>query len=383
MPVVTINRNELLNLVKGVKSVAPTNSPKEILKFVRITCSPRDNSIVVAASNGEIHASVRGELVAGAIQGGDVLDVLVDPKIIMGLLGSARADEAELSLLGDKLVLRCDGEAKVPTADPQDFPAAPTKPDGFAWVVDSSEFCTAIGGVSVACEMLSTKYALGGVLIGCVNGEVPEAGSEESTQMAMVATDSKRMIFTKFKCRDAGQSLPPKLGVVVPQNAIKSLRSICHGDMQICITENTVWFTGHNWSLSTMLVAGRFPNYRKVIPTECEKSVLFDVETVRNVVDRASVFNEAESRGLNLSVSDVEIDVSADRQIGAFSGSVVVETVKSGEDYTVTLCSVLFGSLLSPSILGEKAEMRLVDGDSAVVFVSGSTQVVLMPLASR
>lgn len=94
-------------------------------------------------------------------------------------------------------------------------------------------------------------------------------------------------------------------------NLIAKLHMDADDDIDVKFSESQAVLRGPRATISTVLVEGRFPKYRDVLPTDLDKRVELKRDDFHSAVKRAALLTNEESRGIRLHVSGEGIVLSS------------------------------------------------------------------------
>src|SRR5262245_48858599 len=128
-----------------------------------------------------------------------------------------------------------------------------------------------------------------------------------------VASDGHRMA----KCTVSVQTpaAADRHQVIVPRKGVIELsRLIADGDVtevQLSIGRNHLRATVADYTLTTKLVDGRFPDYEKVFPKQPRYALTGDRETLRQALQRAAILSNEKYRGVRLVLDRDQLTIQA------------------------------------------------------------------------
>lgn len=110
----------------------------------------------------------------------------------------------------------------------------------------------------------------------------------------IVSTDGKKLMKIHHENQETFDS------ILVPNKTIKELLKIFkdeEGEAEISLEKNSKYlvFQYDNVELITMLVEGKYPDYKKVIPEEAKTKMLINREALLKAVKRANLISKSES----------------------------------------------------------------------------------------
>ena len=126
-----------------------------------------------------------------------------------------------------------------------------------------------------------------------------------------VATDGHRLAMSEV----AQQSdMAEEMEVIVPRKAVTELARLLGDDdsaVTLRFSENHLQVTVGETRFTTKLIDGRFPDYNKVIPRDCDKVLTGDRETVRQALTRTAILSNEKFRGVRLNLESARLKMQA------------------------------------------------------------------------
>lgn len=159
----------------------------------------------------------------------------------------------------------------------------------------------------------------------------------------------------------------------LPQKSALILRSLLHSsdeDVNLSIGNDKVRFKFTSYDITFVLLDGKYPNYRSVIPTNNDKKVKIDTSYLKSAISRVMVFSPPVSRlakfslstnELKLSCQDIDFSTAAEESISCeysdshinigFNGDFFKSILSHIEDEStvISLSDPSRASLISPS----------------------------------
>ena len=136
-----------------------------------------------------------------------------------------------------------------------------------------------------------TRYFMNGVFFEKAEGK-----------FIMVATDGRRLAFIE-KIADAG--IADFSGVIIPPKILNTVmkRAGDEGMAEISVTDKTIFIQFGSYKLSSVLIEGQFPNYRRVIPENQTRHFNVDRLEMLDALRRVSLLVEQKSHRVYLGIS--------------------------------------------------------------------------------
>ncbi|MCL2007181.1 MAG: DNA polymerase III subunit beta [Treponema sp.] len=142
-----------------------------------------------------------------------------------------------------------------------------------------------------------TRYFMNGVFF-----------EKAEDKFMMVATDGRRLAYMHKPAPDtvsdfSGVIIPPKILNIVAKRAGDE------GMAGVSITDKTIFISFGSYKLSSVLIEGQFPNYRRVIPETQENSFIVNRLEMLDALKRVSLLVEQKSHRVYLGLSSGVVSV--------------------------------------------------------------------------
>jgi DNA polymerase-3 subunit beta len=130
--------------------------------------------------------------------------------------------------------------------------------------------------------------------------------------LRVVSTDGHRLA---MQTEDLKAGVSDTTGVIVPRKGILELsRLLSEGDeedVKVIIGSNHVRATMANFTFTSKLVDGKFPDYNRVLPKGGDKNVIAAREQLRDSLNRTAILSNEKFRGIRMILSDDELKIVA------------------------------------------------------------------------
>jgi len=149
-----------------------------------------------------------------------------------------------------------------------------------------------------------TRYFMNGVYMEKSDGK-----------LIMVATDGRRLAYIEKKA----DSVPDFSGIIIPPKILNIIlkRAGDQGNIQIAITDKIIFLRFGSYSLSSVLLEGQFPSYRKVIPESQTSSFSVNRNEMLDALRRVSLLVEQKSHRVYLGLKPGVMEIySEEGEIG-------------------------------------------------------------------
>jgi DNA polymerase-3 subunit beta len=364
----TCSRDALTSALGAVSGVVPSRTTKEILKNVKLVVAA--GSATLLGTDSEIGMRcVVPDVTSDA--GGEAL---LPTARVLSILRELGDDTVKLEVNGDALWIRGGySEFRLSAEDPADYPPVAGFDEAAYFALPASSLRQLVRRTVFATDVESTRYALGGVLM--------ELTPERAT---FAATDSRRLAVATASCRAEGSPALPSTPPVVPSKAMSLLEKVLSdGDTEakIAVHANDVVVQAGGVTVSSQLVQGRFPDYRKVVPTSFNATVDLVVGPFYSAVRQAQIVTNEESRGVDFTFHNGVLRLSSQ---AADVGQSKVELPISydADELTITFDPRYIADFLRTLDGGTSLHLKLIDHESAAVLATDDHYTyVIMPLS--
>lgn len=361
-------RSALTTAFTAVSGVVPSRTTKEILKNVKLTVT--QNTATLIGTDSEIGMRcVVPDVTADS--GGEAL---LPTARVLQILRELSDDTVKIEIAGDAMWIRSgSSEFRLSAEDPAEFPPVAGFDDDSFFVVSAHSLRQLIKRTVFATDVESTRYALGGILL--------ELNPETAT---LAATDSRRLAVISATCRAEGTPTSPTPPPVVPSKAMQLIERVLgdgEAEAKIAIHANDIAVQCGGVIVTSQLVQGRFPDYRKVIPSQSNAIIELPVGPFYSAVRQSQIVTNEESRGVDFTFSKGTLRLSSQ---AADIGQSKIELPISydGADVTITFDPRYISDFLRVLDPSTSVQFKLIDHESAAVLgADGNYTYVIMPLA--
>ena len=228
--------------------------------------------------------------------------VTVPARKLMDICKSLSDDaRIEMELSGQKMIIK-SGRSKfsLTTLAASEFPNVEDSPQAFELSLPQSELRQLIEKTGFSMAQQDVRYYLNGMLL-----EV----SEDS--LRSVATDGHRLA-TSASAADVPAGGAHQ--IIVPRKGILELARLLQGGdspVTLVIGASHIRANVGDYTFTSKLVDGKFPDYQRVMPKNGDKVVLGDRQELRQVFQRIAILSNEKYRGVRLTLSDGYLKVTA------------------------------------------------------------------------
>jgi DNA polymerase III subunit beta len=197
-------------------------------------------------------------------------------------------------------------------------------------------------------------------------------------RLTIVATDGRRLALIEQEVEFPKEA---EADMVLPSKTIAEMIRTIDGEgaMKIHATANQVAFESGKVVVVSKLVDGAYPNYRQVIPPQCEQRITIEREQFMSAVRRVALLTSDQSNSVKLTFAKNRVEVSAATpDVGEAKETIAVKY--TGPDISVSFNPAF---LLDPlkSLVADQVYFELNDEISpGVVKTDDPFLYVIMPM---
>jgi DNA polymerase-3 subunit beta len=292
----SLDRELLLKPLLLVSGAVERKSTLPILSNILFEVS--DNSLTLTATDLEL------EMVAYAVisNEGDNGSITIPARKLLDICKSLPDNSVITFEAKDEIIKLSSGKSRysLSTLAATDFPNIEEWKGDVEFQLLKSEFLRLIESTHFSMANQDVRYYLNGMSI-----------ESEGSEIRSVATDGHRLAI----CKIANESLSlPARQVIVPRKGIlEIIRLLAPVDdnVQIFMGSNHIRIIDTEFSFTSKLVDGRFPDYRRVLPRNGDKVFETNKEALRQVLARASILSNEKFKGVRLNFSESNLKITA------------------------------------------------------------------------
>ncbi len=223
--------------------------------------------------------------------------------------------------------------------------------------------------VHFAMAQMDIRYFLNGLLLVV-----------EGSDIRAIATDGHRLAY----CSAVIAGSHNKTESIIPRKTILELQRLLDDSdepVQLDISANQIRFRFNDIELVSKLVEGKFPDYRRVIPTENHRKIVVSRDELAATLTRVAILTSEKLKGvrMNLSEDSLKLQASNAEQEEAIEE---MDVEYRGDKLEVSFNVTYLQDVLT-NLKSEKIAMEFKDtNSSALLTVPGdeSFKYVVMPL---
>lgn len=292
----TIQREALLKPLQLVAGVVERRQTLPVLSNVLLVVQGQQLSLT--GTDLEVELIGRVQLEEPAEPG----EITVPARKLMDICKSLPSDVLiDIKLEEQKLLVKA-GRSRftLSTLPANDFPTVEEGPGSLTCTLEQSRLRRLIERTSFAMAQQDVRYYLNGMLL------------EVSTDtLRAVATDGHRLALCAMQA-PVGQT--ERHQVIVPRKGILELARLLtdpEGTVSIVLGQHHIRATTGEFTFTSKLVDGKFPDYERVLPKGGDKLVLGDRQLLREAFSRTAILSNEKYRGIRLQLANGQLKIQA------------------------------------------------------------------------
>ena len=212
-----------------------------------------------------------------------------------------------------------------------------------------------------------TRYFMNGIFL-----------EKRDDNLIMVATDGRRLSFISRRIPVRMENLK---GVILPPKILTIVKKLSSGEgsLSLALTDKNVFVRMGATHLSSNLIDGQFPDYRRVIPDAQKYRALVEKKALEDALRRVSLLVEQKSRKVVFSMAEGTLTVfSKESELGIATEELPCEYTGPEMSFAV---NCLYMSEPLRELAGEKVLLEFSDVNKAITLKplpeDGYTNVIM------
>ena len=351
----SIARDALIKPLNLVAGVVERRQTLPILSNVLLVLEGKTLSLT--GTDLEVELVGRVELEAPGVDG----EVTVPARKLVDICKSLpEGSTIEFSLESGKATVKA-GRSRftLSTLPAADFPAVEAGVGSVALSLNQTLVKQLIDGTAFAMAQQDVRYYLNGLYLEILGG-----------RLRVVATDGHRLaLATAPALVEAADT-----GVIIPRKGVLELSRLLDGEapLELAIGTNHLRAANEQFTFTSKLVDGKFPDYERVIPKNADKAVIGDRAELKQAFTRTAILSNEKYRGVRLKLSDNNLDITANNPeqeqaeevVGVQYGGAELE-IGFNVSYLLDVLSVLEQPQVRLSLSDEASSAVLENADAA------------------
>ena len=362
----TITREALLKPLQLVAGVVERRQTLPVLSNVLLEV--QGDKLSLTGTDLEVEMVGRAQLLEPGVDG----EITVPAKKLMDICKSL-PDQSTIEITQDEHKVQLStGRSKfvLSSLPANEFPNVDEIEAAATVNVPQAQLRRIIDRTAFAMAQQDVRYYLNGLLI-----EVKSDG------LRAVATDGHRLATCAV---NVDLEVDTKTQVIVPRKAVLEMAKLMtdpEASVEVLLSSNHIRIQVGDYTFTSKLVDGKFPDYERVIPRNGNKTLIADRQALRQVFARTAILSNEKYRGVRLLLEDNTLQVVANNpEQEQAEESIGVEY--QGESLEIGFNVSYLQDVLSV-LDGDDMKMTLADANSSAVMQEvdgGDSLYVVMPM---
>lgn len=331
-----------------------TSSRVQLPVLSNILLKTNKNKLLLSATNLETSISIN--IGAKVNKEGNIT---VPSRAINEIISNLDPGQIDLQVVKEILKIRAsDFKSDITGLNSSDFPKVPSEIGVKSIEIDSNDFLDALSSVLYAVSSDETRPVLTGVLVIFENG-----------LLTLVATDGFRLSQKKIKSKD----IKDEMRLILPKSVLSEISRIVDSEsfkISYKKSDNQLVFGLGDYVLSSRVIEGEFPDFKRIIPKESKIKIFLDREDLLKAVKLAGVFARDSANVVKFKILKDSLEVSAESsQLGNQKKKVDAKIEGEFSDSFVIAFNYRFIEDFLSSAKGENIRVEVSESNAPALFL--------------
>ncbi len=362
-----ISRDTLLKPLNLVAGVVERRQTLPILANILLVVD--GERVSLTGTDLEVELVGRVQLPVAAAESGEV--TVPARKLVDICKSLPEGSDIEFTSAENKVTVK-SGRSRftLSTLPAREFPNVEDSMGTHQFTVKQGQLKRLIDRTSFAMAQQDVRYYLNGML-----------WELEAKKIRVVATDGHRLamctLATELNITDTAQVILPRKGVI----ELSRLLLDEEADIAVVIGSNHIRATTDEFTFTSKLVDGKFPDYERVLPRAADKILLGSRQELRQAFSRTAILSNEKYRGVRLKLTENSLEIVANNPEQEEAEEVVSvdyqgESLEMGFNvgYLLDVLGVLSGEQIKLSLADPNSSALLEESDD------GDSLYVVMPM---
>jgi DNA polymerase-3 subunit beta len=360
-----ISREALLKPLQLVSGVVERRQTLPVLSNVLLVLN--NDELALTGTDLEVELVGRVRVATAHTHGA----VTVPARKLLDICKSLSDDAMVEVSLDEKKLLVKSGRSRftLVTLPSSEFPNVEEEPDTFSLTLPQKKLGELIDSTSFAMAQQDVRYYLNGMLFE-VSPDYLRVVSTDGHRLAMETLGSKNDIAS------VQQLILPRKGVMELARLLED-----EGDITLVFGQNHMRAAVADFTFTSKLIDGKFPDYNRVLPKGGNKVILGDCQALKQGFSRASILSNEKYRGVRVVLTRGELRIFANNPEQE-EAEEVVEVDYQGDELEMGFNVSYLIDVLS-TLRSRQAKITLLDANNSALVESGdesNAMYVVMPM---
>ena len=311
------NKSALFEGLQKVQNVVGTRSTLPILANVLIEAGKENICLTTTDLDVTVKTTVQAKI-------GKPGSITLPVRRLSSIVRELPDEEIAIEVDDKNMATVTCGTAyfKVLGIGADDFPEVPDQTDEYGYTIGQGTFREMLRKCSYSASSDETRHVLNGVLLSFKQGK-----------LTVVATDGRRLALVEHELDFPAEA---ETDVILPSKAVMELQHTlgANGDMKVFVKKNQMMFEFGDTFIASKLIDGTYPNYRQVIPAQCEERITVEREMLATALRRVSLVSTDKSSAVKLNFAKNRLTiVMSSPEVGEARDTIAIKY--SGKEISV------------------------------------------------
>jgi DNA polymerase-3 subunit beta len=256
--------------------------------------------------------------------------ITVPSKLISGYISLLSDQRVGLETKGTDLNISSkSSKTTIKGISSEEFPLIPAVKEDAVFELSTEDLFKSINETVFAASLNTSRPVLSGVVMFYTGDS-----------FRLVATDSYRLAEKTVKV--GGNKIEQEVMMIVPartmQELAKIISKLASKTIKVVMSKNQVLFKAEGIEMTSRLIEGRYPDYKKIIPEQGKTNLVISVEKLATVMKRVNLFARENNNSVHLEAKAGKLVVTSDETKVGKEDS-VLEVKVEGEENKISLNS--------------------------------------------
>jgi len=275
----TCKKNKLKEGVAKIERVVSKQTTLPVLGNILIKSSK--GQLLLMATNLELAIKVN---ISAKIE--EEGSVTLPPRILSGFLNNINDDVINCKSKDEKFYINSKNHnIQIKTLSAKDFPIIPEMPNDEYFKIKSNNLIKAINAVNISVAHKDTRQELNGIFVKFNKEELILAATDSFRLSEIKVPIIKESVNNKYIDYTEGNN-----GIIIPNNVVAEIQQLpIDSEVAVYINENQIFMNTSDIQLTSQLINGHYPDYKQIIPSNCENKIIINKDKLLEAVKVASL----------------------------------------------------------------------------------------------
>ena len=305
----SIEKDQILEALQKVQSIVGQRTTLPILSNVLLEAV--NGKLTLTTTDMEV--SVRTSIEADIDEDGATT---LPARRFFSICRDLPSHQVDIGVSNDDVATILSGSynCKLEGLSKDDFPPMPTFEESYSYQLKQGTFKDILQKTSYAASTDESRAILNGSLMAF-----------RDNKLTTVCTDGRRLALVE---QEIEMPEDAEVDIVVPTKTVNELIKTLgdDGDASIKTSATQVAFEFGNIFIISKLIDGTYPNYRQVIPSQCEERIAIDREMLQSAVRRVSLMLDDQAASVKVQITENRMELlTSSPEVGESRESVPVK----------------------------------------------------------